>query len=41
MNTRTTASATSVASAGYTTTPVSRAKSRWPVMPPPSKPTLN
>ena len=34
MKTRTIASATLVASAGRTTTPVSRAKSRWPVMPP-------
>ena len=34
MNTRTMASATLVASAGFTTTPVSRAKSWCPVMPP-------
>ena len=34
VNTRTTASATLVASAGRTTTPVSRAKSLCPVMPP-------
>ena len=34
MNTRTMASATLVASAGLTITPVSRAKSLWPVMPP-------
>ena len=34
MNTRTMASATLVASAGFTITPVSRAKSWWPVMPP-------
>ena len=34
MKTRTIASATLVASSGFTTTPVSRAKSLWPVMPP-------
>ena len=34
MKTRTMASATSVASSGFTITPVSRAKSLWPVMPP-------
>ena len=39
MNTRTTASATATASSGFTSTPVGRAKSWWPVMPP--SPSLN